>query len=177
MGINERISIEKAKVNTTWESHLYNKRPSSLHTHTAQCAHRNTESRETEMQVWLKQHIPLIFPFPADAGTFKCYRGSCSEHAAHFHPHPPQPCTFLPRQQGGQVFCTEHTHPCCYRQSCCSVSGITTQLHGRGLQTHLTEMFVFKLLSRELSLLFLVIGFLILDHFWTSDWLEGQFTP
>lgn len=23
------------------------------------------------MQVWLKQHIPLIFPFPADAGTFK----------------------------------------------------------------------------------------------------------
>lgn len=51
------------------------------------------------------------FSFPADAGTFKCYQGSCSEHAANFHPHPPQPCTFLPRQQGGQVFYTKHSHP------------------------------------------------------------------
>lgn len=49
------------------------------------------------------------FSFPADAGTFKCYQGSCSEHAANFHPHPPQPCTFLPHQQGGQVFCTKRS--------------------------------------------------------------------
>lgn len=70
-------------------------------------AHTGKQSGETEMQDWLKQHIPLIFAFPADAGTFKCYQGSCSEHAANFHPHPPQPCTFLPRQQGGQVFCTQ----------------------------------------------------------------------
>lgn len=86
------------------------------HTHTEQHipmhTQKNRKQRNRDAGLIKAAHSP-DFSFPADVGTFKCYQGSCSEHAANFHPHPPQPCTFLPHQQGGQVFCTKHPIPCC----------------------------------------------------------------
>lgn len=67
------------------------------------------------MQVLLKQHIPLMCSFSADAGIFNVSKGGVLNTLQVFHPRPHQACTSLPYQQGGRVL------TCCYAASLCRV--------------------------------------------------------
>lgn len=78
--------------------------------YSAEHTHTHTQHRNRDDGLIKAAHSSDFFPFLLTLAPLNVTR-SCSENAANFHPHPPQPCTFLPHQQGGQVFCTKHARP------------------------------------------------------------------
>lgn len=107
------------------------------HTNAHQWTHRKTERRETEMQVWLKQHIPLIFPFLLTLAPLNVTRGrvlSTLQISTRIHLSPAHSC---PTSREARCSAPSTPPPPAARQLCCQARSVAWTLYGPGLQPHL----------------------------------------